>query len=277
MVTDDYLLAGGLRLHHRDWTGPSPEAPTVVLLHGFTGHARTWDTLAQALSARYRVLALDARGHGESSWDPDGAYGVDEQVGDVVAVLGALGLSSVSALGLSMGGRTVTNLAAVRADLVDRLVIVDIGPVVAAAGAARIGASVSAPDVFDTPEDAFVAARAANPVPPEDALRHRIRNNLLLRPDGRWTWRWDPALRGSGRSNLPRPDPAAQWELLGSITAPTLVVRGAQSDVLAAEDAARMVRDIADCTLVEVADAGHTVPLDQPERFLDTVRPFLFA
>lgn len=277
VLRDEYvLLDDGLRLHLRDREGP-PGAPAVVLLHGFTGHARTWDTLADALAGRRRVVALDARGHGESGWAPDGDYSVGRQVADVVAVLGALRLERVALLGLSMGGRTAMNLAAASPALVERLVIVDIGPEVSAAGAARIGARQAQPDVFADPEEAYAAARAGNAVAPEEALRHRARNNLLLRPDGRWTWRYDAALRGEGGSRLPRPDPAEQWALLPRITAPTLLVRGERSDVLAAEDAARMAREIPDCTLVEVAGAGHSVPLDRPEAFADAVVPFLTA
>lgn len=277
MVRDEYvLLDDGLRIHLRVRPG-LPFAPSIVLLHGYTGHARTWDSLAERLADRWRVIAVDARGHGESGWAPDGDYSVARQVADVVDVLGALGLRRATVLGLSMGGRTAYNLAATRPEVVDRLVVVDIGPEVATSGAARIGARAAQPDVFDAPEEAYAALRAGNAIAPEAELRHRARNNLLLRPDGRWTWRYDAALRGPGGSGLPRPDPAEQWALLPRITAPTLLVRGELSDVLAADDAARMVGEIPDCTFVEVPGSGHSVPLDQPEGFAAAVLPFLTA
>lgn len=277
MVRDEYvLLDDGLRIHLRSWPGP-PFAPTVVLLHGYTGHARTWDTLAERLVDRRRVVAIDARGHGESGWAPDGDYSVARQVADVVDVLAALRLPRATVLGLSMGGRTALDLAATHPDLVDRLVVVDIGPEVAASGAARIGARAAQPDVFDDPDEAYAALRAGNAIAPEAALRARARQNLMLRPDGRWTWRYDAALRGPGGTGLPRPDPAEQWALLPRITAPTLLVRGELSDVLAADDAARMVREIPHCTFVEVAGSGHSVPLDKPDEFAAAVLPFLTA
>lgn len=275
MVNDEYLLLDGLRFHVREWQGPSPDAPVIVLLHGFTGHARTWDRPAAALANHYRVLCPDARGHGESAWDPSGEYGVERQVADVVGLLGALGLARVTVLGLSMGGRTALNLAAGRPEMVERLVVVDIGPQVAPAGAARIGASVGAPDRFATPEDALAQARAGNAVAPEEVLRHRVRHNLLLLGDGDWTWRYDPALRRGGGSALPRPDVAQQWALLPRITASTLLVRGELSDVLSPEDARRMTREIPHCEMVEVPGAGHSVPLDRPDGFLDAIGPFL--
>ena len=274
-VRDEYLLHDGLRLHVRDWAGPSSSAPVIVLLHGYTGHARTWDGLAPALAGRYRVLAADARGHGESDWTGDAdAYSVPAQVADVVALLTGFGVERAAVLGLSMGGRTALNLAARHPGRVERLVVVDIGPEVAAAGAARIGANVSAVDVFASPEEAVARAREQNTVAPDDVVRHRVLHNLLRLPDGRWTLRYDPVLRAGG-ARLPRPDVSEQWALLSDITAPTLLVRGELSDVLDRDDAARMVSAIPDCTLAEVAGAGHTVPMDQPERFLDAIRWFL--
>src|SRR5438445_5337545 len=71
-VRDETLTLNGLRFHYRDWG--SREAPPLVLLHGFTGNARHWDTLARAMADRYRVLALDQRGHGETDWAPNGDY-----------------------------------------------------------------------------------------------------------------------------------------------------------------------------------------------------------
>lgn len=276
-MSDEYAQLRGLRLHYRDWAGPSPEAPALVMLHGFTGHARSWDRAASVMSARYRVLALDARGHGESQWAASTAdYATTEQVADVIALVDALGLASFALLGLSMGGRTAMNLAVTHVGRVERLVIVDIGPQVAAAGSARISSGVAVPDVFASPEEAFAAARSANAVPPEDELWHRTRNNLLLRADGTWTWRYDVALRRGG-SNLPRPDVDAQWALLPSIVASTLLVRGELSDVLDPADADRMVAAIPGGRLVTVAGAGHSVPLDQPAGFIDAITPFLLA
>jgi non-heme chloroperoxidase len=274
-VTDEYALLNGLRLHFRDWVGPAgSDAPLLLLLHGFSVHARSWDPFAPALTTRYRVLALDARGHGESQWAPDGAYGIDHHVSDVVALLRAVGRERVSIVGISMGGRTAYNLAAADPDLVQRLVIVDIGPAIVAAGAQRIQSTVSGVDRFATVDDAVDAFLRSTPGAPIGIVRERVRNNLMLCDDGMLTWRYDVALR-RGRINRPAADD--QWALLEKITAPTLILHGSRSDVLSREDAEQMEATIPDAQLVEIADAGHSIAVDQPSRFLGAIASFLLG
>jgi pimeloyl-ACP methyl ester carboxylesterase len=269
-VEDRIIELNGLRFHYRDWGDPS--APPLVLLHGFTGHARSWDTFASAMQDRYRVLALDQRGHGESEWAPD--YHAERMVEDLHAFADALKLGRFALLGLSMGGRNAYLYAAQYPETVERLVIVDIGPDMMREGAERIRRMAQARDVWDDPEDAVRDARAVNPRPPDDELRHRVLHGLVQRPDGRWTLRYDASLR-SPETPLPRPDPAYVWAQLPKITCPTLIVRGAESDVLSRETAERMAKTIPTCTLVEVPRSGHTVPLDNPKGFLEAVDAFL--
>lgn len=128
---DQSAMLGGLRFHYREW--PNPGAQALVLLHGFTGHARTWDSFAAAMQAGYHVYALDQRGHGDSAWAED--YSVEAMVGDMDRFVRALGLERFALLGLSMGGRTAYHYAGMHPEEVERLVIVDIGPDIHPAGA----------------------------------------------------------------------------------------------------------------------------------------------
>src|SRR5919107_1571401 len=91
-VRDEMIVLDGLRFHYRDWGDPA--APAVVLLHAYTSHARSWDTVARGLADRFRVLALDTRGFGESDWAAD--YHELHIVGDLAAFIDALGLPAVS-------------------------------------------------------------------------------------------------------------------------------------------------------------------------------------
>ena len=150
---------------------------------------------------------------------------------------------------------------------------VDIGPELVSSGAARIQSGQKESDVFDSKEAAFSAARAANAVPPVEVHRHRVNNNLMRLADGRWTYRYDRALRAP--STLRMRDPAAGWSACANINVPTQLLRGANSDILSAESAAKMIETIRGAQFAEVKDAGHSIPLDSPEGFAAAARQFL--
>jgi pimeloyl-ACP methyl ester carboxylesterase len=272
-VADELIEMRGLRFHYRDWPAQRGGAPDLVLLHGFTGHARSWDAFAHAMTDRYRVLALDQRGHGETAWAAADKYGAGEMVDDLAAFVAALGLRRFTLLGLSMGGNVAIHYGGRRPPELSRLVIVDIAPEIVASGAARIQTGVRAKDTFESRDEAFAAARAANPTPPEAHHRHRVDHSLMRTEDGRWTYRYDRALRSP--RNLRRRDTEAGWRSCANIAVPTQIIRGELSDILAPEIADRMVQIIPGARLESVADSGHSVPLDAPEGFLAAARAFL--
>jgi esterase len=272
-VADEIIEMRGLRFHYRDWQSKRAGAPDLVLLHGYTSHARSWDSFAEAMTDRYRVLALDQRGHGESGWAPADRYGVADMADDLAAFVAALGLSRFSLLGLSMGGMVAMEYAGRRPPELARLVIVDIGPEIMTAGAERIRTGVRTSDVFESREAAFKLARAANPRPPEAHHRHRVDYSLMRTEDGKWTWRYDRALRAP--DTLRPRNPEAAWKSCAAIAVPTQLIRGELSDILSAEVAARMIETIPDARFDLVKNSGHAVPLDAPEGFLEAVRGFL--
>ncbi len=273
-VLDELIELRGLRFHYRDWEGPAAEAQDLVLLHGYTGHSRSWDAFAEAMSSGYRVLALDQRGHGETAWAPPDQYGTFEMVADLEAFVAALGLGRFVLLGLSMGGIVAIEYAGRRPSALERLVIVDIAPEIATDGMRNITESVARSDVFDSVDAAFARAREDNPIPPEAHQFHRVRHSLMRTDDGRWTYRYDRALRDPGNIR-PRPSVEDGWRSVAAINVPSLLIRGEDSNILDRAVADRMVRDIPDCQFVEVAGSGHSVPLDKPDGFLDAVRTFL--
>lgn len=263
----------GFALHYVEWGAPT--APPVILLHGITGHARTWDTLAEALAPQWRVLALDQRGHGDSEPAPDGDYTPGAMADDLEAFADALGYRRFTLLGLSMGGRVAMGFAGAHPDRVERLVIVDIAPEIHPPGMARIRTMIAnAPETIESEEWAVETAMAANPRADVGELRHRIKHALKRAPDGTLTWKYARDVREMMRRGTRR-DPLELWERLTHITCPTLLVRGAESDVLSPALAQRVVAALPDGRLVEVAAAGHTVPGDRPAEFVDVVRRFL--
>lgn len=272
-VVDELIEMRALRFHYRDWPSTRADARDLVLLHGFTGHARSWDAFAAAMTDRYRVLALDQRGHGETAWAPADRYGVEEMAQDLTAFVAALGLKDFTLLGLSMGGMVAMRYAGERPRELAALVIVDIGPEIAAAGSGRIQAGLRASDVFATREAAFAAARAVNSTPPEDHHRHRVDMSLMRTEDGAWTYRYDRALRSPSALRLR--DAEAAWRSCAAIDVPTLLIRGAKSDILAPEVAQRMIETIPGARFALVEGSGHAIPLDAPDGFLAAARGFL--
>jgi pimeloyl-ACP methyl ester carboxylesterase len=268
------VRVNGVTLHYLDWG--AADRPPVILLHGITGHARVWDHLASRLLPGHRVLALDQRGHGDSDAAPDDDYGVGTMADDVAAVAASLRLDRFALIGHSMGGRIAIKYAADHAARLDRLVIIDIGPEINLAGLQRVRDMMAhSPERIESEEWAVEYIRRGNPLQDLDMLRERVRHGLKRRPDGELTWKYAKGLRDMMRAG--RRDAVDLWEPLPRITCPTLVVRGAESDILSADVAKKMTERLPDGRLIEVEGAGHTVPADRPEEFVRQIRAFLSA
>ena len=251
-----------------------PAAFPIVLLHGITGHARTWDHVAGALAPHLRVIALDQRGHGDSEDPADLDYRVGSMAADLAAFADGLGLRRLHLCGLSMGGRVAMAYAGEHAARLDRLVIVDIAPDIAPAGLARVrGMMADSPERFASEAEAAAYIRRANPRYAEPELQHRVAHGLRRLPDGGFAWKYSRGLRDMMREG--RRDQVDLWGPLGRITCPALVVRGTESDILSPEIAKRMLDVLPAGHFAEVPGAGHSVPGDQPEAFAKVVRAFL--
>jgi esterase len=263
---------GGWDAHILRWGATSTRR--VLLLHGFTSHAHSWQHLASALvsGTGYEVAAFDQRGHGRSG--ATDRYGGRVVVEDVRSLLDALGWERASVAGHSMGGAAAFMFAARYPARVNRLVVIDAGPEVAPEGGARIRANVGRPDVFASIDDALADARVWFPRADEELLRHRVQHNLVPTADGKLTWRTAPDLRDG---TAPRDDFTAdeRWAAWRTVSAPTLLVHGADSDVLTYP----LVQDLRNARPdIEVADidgAGHAIPLDQPGPLAAAVARFL--
>jgi pimeloyl-ACP methyl ester carboxylesterase len=279
-VRDSTVSLGALRCHYRDWGNPA--APPLVLLHGFTGNARQWDTVARIMADGYRVLALDQRGHGETDWAPDQDYTAARVHEDFAAFVAALGLDRIALVGFSFGGEVAYGYAALHPDRVARLVLVEPGdppdtPAVRSAAAAFR----ALPMAFRSPEAAMASFARAGlaPFAPAEELRHWVRAGLTQTPDGRWTWRVDPVLLHpdpQGRERLTH-GRETMWRLLPQVACPTLLVRGAASAQTPGADLTRMAAVMPNAQIASIPRAGHWTPLDNPTGFVRRVRDFLAA
>jgi pimeloyl-ACP methyl ester carboxylesterase len=269
-----HVTVNGLRLRYLDW-GPR-DARALVCVHGFTSSAEAFNALARRLADRFRLVAADVRGHGESAWSPTGAYGYEDQAADLAGLVDALGLGRFVLLGTSMGGIIAMAYARAHAARLRGLVINDIGPDVEP-GIGRISTLVGArPTDFATLDDALAYRREVSPVVagrgPEDQ-RELALGVLRQRGDGRWLWKMDPAyIEQRVRHGAPaRP---ALWPALERLACPTLVVWGTESDVLSEAQARRMVEALARGRLVTVRGVAHAPTLVEPV-VLDALERFL--
>ena len=265
----------GLRFHYRLWSAQQPNSPDLVLLHGYTGHARSWDLFAKQMSQTYNVYALDQRGHGETDWSPSGNYAISEMVADLVAFVKGMQFHKINLLGLSMGGIVAIHYAGQQPVELDRLVIVDIAPRIDRVGVSQIQAGTARSDVFDSVSEAFERARIDNPVPPVAHQFDRVRHSLMRTEEGKWTYRYDRALRDGSSNGLQTPTEDEGWAAAGRIVVPTLLIRGANSNLLSQETARQFVHTVANGSLIEIEGSGHPVPLDKPLEFVNAVRTFL--
>jgi pimeloyl-ACP methyl ester carboxylesterase len=242
--------------------------PVTLLLHGIAHAGRQWDFFARAVAGRLRLIAPDARGHGDSV-KPAAGYAPADFVADAAAILDALGLERVALVGHSMGGAHALAFTLAHPDRVSRLVVIDTGPALGAQGRERTRRlTATRPERFANAADAETYIRATSPGYSDEIYAHRVAWLLRETNDG-LVWRADAAaldqiLAGS-RSGL--------WERLEEVATPTLLVRGTRSAYLAPQIALGMVERMPDARLLEL-DAGHNVHLDRPVELADAVVAF---
>ncbi len=277
-----------LTLNLLDWGG---ERAPLLFVHGYGHNAHLWDPLVADLADRYRVLALDSRGHGDSDVDPEYRYHNAAIARDVEAVVDHLKLEQVTLVGHSQGGHACLRFAGRHPERTRRLVLADAGPDIPAggAGARPAGLRLLAAS-FDS-----IAAYAAILGEIYPLLEAADRDSLAehsLRPtdDGRFVPKLDARFlrreskrKAESRVQFDRQAWAAKenariWHYLERITCPTLVVHGEHSPLLAAATVQRMVDDVLrDARAVAIPDAGHALMLDQPAAFRAALLEFLRA
>ena len=271
--TDVMVTCNGMNFHYVDWGNEG--APVMLLLHGLRGHSRSWDDVAARFCGDYRILALDQRGRGETDWAPRGDYSTDAFVADLEEFCYTLGLEKFVLVGHSMGGRNSMAFGGRNPDMLEKLVIVDIGPDLDPVGSARITREVvEAPEEFDSIEAAVQHAMSQNRFASEPVMRRRVTHQTRELPNGRIGWRYDPEIREQRRNGTGAPPPDL-WTPLSNITCPTLIIRGTETDTISLDVAERMVETLADGKLVHVDNAAHMVFEDNPDGFNAALSEFL--
>lgn len=274
------------RMAYWEW-GAQDNPRVVVCVHGLSRQGRDFDTLAQALSGEFRVICPDVVGRGQSDWLPDPMlYAVPTYVADMVALLARLNVEQVSWVGTSMGGLIGLSLASLHAQgqvsPISRLVLNDVGPVIEFASLQRIGTYLGAPRRFPSVEAGaeflWSISQSFGPHTPEQWLA-LSRPQFKPAPEGGWMFQYDPAIAVPFRAFTPEIaafSEAMLWKAYDSVTAPTLLVRGQDSDLLSADTARAMGQRGPQAPCVEFAGVGHAPTLIADDQ-VACVREFLLA
>jgi len=269
-----FIEANGINFHYLEWG--NSDNPPILLLHGFAQTCHSWDFIALHLSDVFRVLALDQRGHGDTSWAIDGDYSPYKYQEDLRAVVEELGLGDITLVGLSMGGRNAFTFAAENKNLVKNLIIVDAAPQNQKAGSENIRRFVQQEDELDSIEDFVKRVMEYNPRRSAKQIRGSIRHNLKQLPSGKWTWKYDKILRSESKMlNHNQEYVNKLWLYADCINIPTLIVRGSESDVISMNTAEELHKRIINSQLITIEDAGHLVVGDNPSKFGKAVKEFL--
>jgi pimeloyl-ACP methyl ester carboxylesterase len=287
MQTVQYRGSSGLRIAG-DVEGPD-DGPVVMLLHGGGQNRLAWKGSGAALAARgYRVIALDARGHGDSAWDPVADYETETLATDLLTVIEQADAGRPAIVGASLGGITALEAHELvgHRDIFSAVVLVDIAPKVENSGSRRIVSFMMAnPDGFANLDEAAAAIAAYNPHRPPPSNTAGLAKVLRQGEDGRWRWHWDPKFIAE-RAALMMSDPDA-WELerqsradrlhgsAGALKSPLLLIRGLQSDLVSDETVAALRAAAPQASYVDVRGAGHMVAGDDNDAFTEAVLSFL--
>jgi pimeloyl-ACP methyl ester carboxylesterase len=273
LPSNHHVVANGHRLHCLDWG--TAGRPPILFLHGGALTARTWDVVCLGMRTDYHCLALDQRGHGDSEWSPVLDYAPEAHGRDIGGLLDAFGIDRAVLVGQSMGGLNAFVFATAQPERVAALALVDVGPGVRIEGARRIGDFVRETAEIDSIEAFVDQAMAFNPRRDRRLLMGSVRNNLRQMPNGKWVRKNDTRFLGQVGIDEVAKRIEAYWDRSPALACPTLVVRGAASDVLPRDAAESFATALPDGRYVEIPDAGHTVQGDNPCALFAALRTFL--
>lgn len=255
--------AGLHQMAYKEW-GDASNPNVVVCVHGLTRVSDDFDALAGALSTDYRVICPDIVGRGRSDHlrDPN-YYQIPQYVSDMVTLIARLDVESVNWLGTSMGGVIGLALASLPNNPVRKLLLNDIGPSIDAEALARIGEYVGQKVHFDTFDAAWQYVRAISlsfGAHSDEQWRKLASDVMRQDTDEKWTFVYDPGLALPFKATTAESaqlDEQRLWAAYDAIRCPTLVVRGADSDLLSRETATAMSQRGPKAKVVELAGVGH--------------------
>ena len=264
--TDRYATVNGIRLHYLDWG--NPDKPPLIMLHGIGRLAHTFDHIAPRFTDRFHVMAIDMRGHGDSAWDPNAAYLVEDYTKDLEALVGQLQLRNLTLWGNSTGGRVVQVYAGLHPENVAALIVEDVGPERPRSIADGFARQVQQDAKGWASEDELVAQlKTGNQGISEDQLRTYAHFGTKRGPDGRIIWKRDPNLaKGFVETEL--------WQYVRKISSPTIYIIGGRSTIVPADTQEQLKKTIKGVQVVTMPGLGHYPSQEKPDEFTAIVNGF---
>jgi pimeloyl-ACP methyl ester carboxylesterase len=266
-TADSFVTVNGLRIHYVDWGNPT--ARPLILIHGLDRVARTFDHVAPHFTARFHVIAMDMRGHGDSGWDPQGRYLVEDHVGDVEGLVQQLGLKNITIWGNSTGGRVAQVFAGKHPELVSAVISEDVGPERPRQIADNYSRRVAQEDAgWASEEELLAQLRKSNAGVSDAVLVPYVRYGTKRRADGRLIWKRDPQLvKGFVATDL--------WRFVRDIKAPILYVIGGRSTIVPLETQEALKKTLPNARIVTMPGLGHYPSDEKPQEFLAIIDEFL--
>ncbi|WP_297837676.1 alpha/beta hydrolase [Pseudomonas sp.] len=257
--------------------GGDKHNPPVILLHGGGQTRHSWRRLGRTLiDSGYQVINLDMRGHGDSAYSLEGDYSLDAFIEDLKAVVNTLDHPPVL-IGASLGGAVSLLACGESLALCARaLILVDVVPRMSLQGVDNIRQFMASTLIgFTTLEEAASAIAKYSPVRTKPASTEGLLKVLKLRADGRYYWHWDPAFLNDESRSVSAPFTHRMETAASAIGIPTLLIRGAESDVVTQDGAQSLLNLIPHAQLQDVSGAGHMVGGDKNDPFNQVILNFL--
>ncbi len=270
-----YSKSGMHRMSCVEW-GDADNPRVLICAHGLTRNARDFDALAQALSQHYRVICPDVVGRGHSDWLYNKFdYVVPQYAADMLMLLRQIGAKQVDWVGTSMGGLIGMGLAAQPASVIRKLVLNDVGPLITASSVNRIGEYVGRAPDFPSPAaaEAYIRAAGAEFGDLSDAQWRQLTEHSIKQEGAVWKMRYDPGI-GDALRAAPLLADIDIWPIYDAVRCPTLLIRGALSDLLRRDTAEEMTRRGPHAELLEIPQVGHA-PVLMDAGQIAIVRDFL--
>ncbi len=278
---DHWVELNGIRFHYLDWG--NPHLPPVVLLHGGSLTAHTWDMAALLLRDRYHLIALDQRGHGDTDWTPEDQLDRDNaalMLEDTRQFIDHLGYDRFTLVGMSMGGMNTIRYAARYPERLDAVGIVDVAPETMREGQIEMEQFRAETETLAQFDDFLNRAIRFMPHRAPEHLRYSLTHSLKPTENG-WTWKQDhrrrtlPAISDEEQAAARAAAAESLWSDVRAIRAPSILFRGENSKILSDEVAQRTVAAMPNARLVVIPRATHNVHSDNPGDFATALDAFL--